>query len=124
MLTNVAVGGRRLPTLSVAAARGVKLATLYTENGPVCPPEDGKTLSRITDIPTAALKKVTVFQMHSTPAVVQALSLLVDPEAPDMLNPAEKRLVNRAQGGELTLAFFGNRAKMQQAAETLEILVQ
>ncbi len=84
--------------------------------------------------------------MHASPAVAQALSLLVDPEAPDILNPAERRLVDRlppnppshtpshgpdvfvasgrAQGGTLALTLFGDRAKIQLASDALEILTE
>jgi hypothetical protein len=71
-----------LPTLAVASTRGVKIATLYSEKAAICTFEDGRNLSKITDIPTASFKKITTFQMHGSTAVAQALSVLVEPEAP------------------------------------------
>jgi hypothetical protein len=60
--------------------------------------------------------------MCSSLGVVEALSVLVEPEAPDMLNAAEKRLVWRTQGGNnIKFCFYGNRARMQLALDTLDL---
>ncbi len=67
-----------LPTLSVASARGVRVATVHTAETS----ELGKDLSKIIDIPTASLKRTSMRDMHSSLAVVQALSVMLDPEAP------------------------------------------
>ncbi len=80
-------------------------------------------MSKIVDIPTAMLRHTTARQMCGSLAVVEALSVLVSPEAPDMLNAAEKRLVKRTQNCDdgVKFCYYGNRERMQLALDTLDL---